>query len=371
MKKYLKKYYIETISIVILIVFSLLNMYKAPLLSVKYNNYFIKQIIWFLTGILIYLIIYKIKFKTIFKLRYILYGLNILLLIYVLIFSKSTNGIKAWVKIGPFTLQPSELIKITFPLCTIRLIKNRKYLLSLILFIVPSILILLEPDTGNVILLFFIYLYLLFNKETKKYIITFFVSLLIIFITSLVIFKYYPNIFINTFNGSLYYRFKRLFQINKNYQINNSLIGIGSASLLPIKINKLLIYIPEGITDFIFSFSICNYGIILTIFLLITYFMFIYSILKRYKKGLYYLKKKLIGTFIVVFTIQSIYNISMNIGFLPIMGIPLPFISYGGSNIISYFILYSLTTKKISSIEDKGNNNYKNNYRKVLVGKNS
>ncbi|MCR5788177.1 MAG: FtsW/RodA/SpoVE family cell cycle protein, partial [Bacilli bacterium] len=66
-------------------------------------------------------------------------------------------------------------------------------------------------------------------------------------------------------------------------------------------------------------------------------------------------------------TYQSIYNILMNLGLVPIMGIPLPFFSYGGSNVITYMIFFSLITKKISSIEDKDNNNYKNNFHKDLV----
>lgn len=371
MKKYFKKYIIESISVLIILIFSLLNMYKAPLLNSKYNHYFQKELLWILCGLLLFILIQKISFKKIFKIRYILYILNIILLLYVLIFSKETNGIKAWIKIGSFSFQPSELVKITVPLCIIKLINDKKYSISFILFLIPSILILLEPDTGNFILLFFIYIYLLLNKNNKKIFLFLFIIFLLIAITSIYIFKFYPSIISNIFNGSLYYRFKRLLSINKNYQINNALIGIGSSSLKPISLNKIIIYIPEGITDFIFSFNICNYGIMLSLILILFYILFINSLLKKYKKRMYYFKKKLLGSFLTIFTIQTFYNIFMNIGLLPIMGIPLPFLSYGGSNIITYFIMYSLATKKISSIEDKDNNSYKNNFRKVLADKHS
>ena len=364
MKNYIKKYKIETICLLIMISFSLINIYKAPLLNINYTNYYIKQIIWIIAGFILFIIIYKIKFKYIYKVRYILYFINILMLIYVLLFSKSTNGIKAWINVGPLSVQPSEFIKITFPICAIKLIKDKKYFLSLMLFIVPSILILLEPDTGNFILLLFIYIYLLINKNNKKIILLISVILLTIFISSIIIFKYYSKVMISLFNGSLYYRFKRILEYKNNYQINNALIGIGSSKLLPIKLNRLLIYIPEGITDFIFSFNICNYGIILTIILLISIFTFSYKLLSRYHHKLYYYKKKLLGGFLTIFTIQSLYNILMNLGLVPIMGIPLPFISYGGSNIITYFILYALITKPISY---KDSNNYKNNYHKGPV----
>lgn len=367
MKNYLKKNMLGSISLISILIFSLLNMSKAKLLSIKYSNYFIKQLIWILIGFILYFIVSKIKFKKIFKIRYFLYTINIFLLIYVLLFSKSTNGIKAWIKIGSISFQPSELVKITFPLSTIKLIKDKKYFLSFILFLIPSILILLEPDTGNFALILCIYIYLLLNKNNKKYIIMTLIVLFLLLFSSIIIFKYYPTIIINLFNGSLYYRFKRILSYKNNFQINNALIGIGSASLFPINHKKLLIYIPEGITDFIFAFNICNYGIILTIILLIFYFTLTYSILKKYTKRLYYIKRKIIGTFLTIFIIQTSYNILMNIGLLPIMGIPLPFMSYGGSNTIIYFILYALATKKISSIEDKDNNNYKNSFHKGLV----
>ena len=116
-----------------------------------------------------------------------------------------------------------------------------------------------------------------------------------------------------------------------------------------------------------FSFHVCNFGIIFSILLVLIYMYFTYLIFKKYKNTRYIFQKKLIGAFLTVFISQEIYNIFMNIGLLPIMGIPLPFFSYGGSNIITYFIFYSLITKKISSIEDKDNNNYKNNYHKVQM----
>ena len=366
MKKYITKHKVETICILLMIVFSLINIYKAPLLNIKYTNHFIKQLIWIILGVITFIITYKIRFKYILKIKYILYALNIMMLIYVLIFSKSTNGIRAWINIGPLSLQPSEFIKITLPLCEIDLIKNKRYFVSLTLFLIPSFLILLEPDTGNFILLLFIYIYLLINKNNKKIIMFISIILLTILITIILIFKFYPKIIINIFNGSLYYRCKRIIEYKNNYQINNALIGIGSSKLLPIRLNKLLIYIPEGITDFIFSFNICNYGIISCLLLIGIIYIFIYKLLNRYHNKLFYYKRKLLGTFLTIYIIQTLYNIFMNIGLVPIMGIPLPFISYGGSNIITYFILYSFTVKTISY---KDSNNYKNNYHKDLEDK--
>ena len=369
MKKYLKKYYRETIFLSIILILSLFNMKKAYLLNSNYINYFYKELLWISIGIIFYILIYKLKFKYIFKLRYFIYFLNILMLLYVLIFSKNINGIKAWINIGGITFQPSELIKISFPLISIYLVKNKKYFLNLVYFLIPTILILLEPDTGNATLLFFIFIYILINKSNKKYILMSFIVLLIISLSTIIIFKYNNKLFINLFDGSLYYRFNRIKNFNNNFQINNSLISIGNMKLFPIPLSKLLIYIPEGTTDFAFSFFLGNYGCILSLLLISSYFIFTYFLIKKYEKKKYYYSKKLLGSFLVIFIIQETYNMFMNIGLVPIMGIPLPFFSYGGSNIITYFIFYSLGTKTIKTILDKDSNNYKNNYHKVLVDK--
>lgn len=370
MKKYIKKNIKEIVLLLFILLISLYNMKKAPLLSNKYNSYFIKQLIWIVIGIILYIFIYKIKFKYIFKIRYFLYVVNILLLIYVLIFSPNINGIKAWIKIGSLSFQPSELIKITFPLISIDLVKRKKYILNLILFIIPSILILLEPDTGNFILLLILYLYIVYNKKNKKIFKIIFTIILICTVSSIIVFKYKSKFFINFLNGKLYYRYKRLLNFD-NIQITNGLISLASTKLLPINMNKTIIYIPEGITDFIFDFTAPNIGLILLLFLLVSYMLFIKCYIKKYKTKRFFFSKKLIGSFTILFSVQTIYNILMNIGFIPIMGIPLPFLSYGGSNIITYFIFLSIVNKKISSNEDMGNNNYKNNYHMVQMDKNN
>lgn len=369
MKKFLNIYKIEITTLSIIISLSLLNIYKATLLNKSYSSYFNKTIIFIFLSLVMGFIISRLKFKYIYKFRYYLYLINIILLIYPLLFSKSINHVKAWINLGFISFQPSEFTKFTCPLVLIDLIKKKKYIKSLIVFLIPTILILLEPDTGNVVILFLMYMYLLVNKKNKKIIYLLSTIVLSLISITVVLFIFKEKLFISLFNGSLYYRLKRIIDFKHNYQITSALIGIGNAKLFPISLSRIIVYIPEGVTDFIFSFSICNIGIILTIVLLMSYLFFIFNLIYKKSKYKNYFKKKLYGSFLIIFIFQSLYNILMNIGLVPIMGIPLPFFSYGGSNIISYIIMLFLINKKISSIEDKGNNNYKNNYHKVPVGK--
>lgn len=364
MNKFIKKYYKYIIPLTIILVFSLLNIYKGYLLKNIYKSYFKKELIILLISIFIFYIIYKIDFKYIYKYRYLLYILNIFLLIYVLIFSPKINGTKAWIDFKIFNFQPSELLKITLPIVIVPLIKEKKYIKSIILFIIPSILILLEPDTGNFVLISILFFYLLYNKKSKKILNLIILILSIIAVSTIIFFKFNPSLLTNIFNGKLYYRFERIFNINNNIQTKNALIAIGSSNLFNFNLKNINIYIPEGITDFIFAFNIENYGYISGLIIITMYFILIINLSNKYIKIKNNYKKKIIGSFIVLFTSQFLYNLFMNIGLLPIMGIPMPFLSYGGSSIITYTIMLSILTKKISSNEDKGNNNYKKNFQK-------
>ena len=130
------------------------------------------------------------------------------------------------------------------------------------------------------------------------------------------------------------------FTNGSSYQLENALITIGASNFFGVGLNKILLYIPEAPTDFIFAFSIGNYGIFSAILILISYLtMNIYLIIKTNKlKNISY--KIFIYSYLAIFIFHQIYNISMNIGMLPIMGIPIPYLSYGGtSTLINYLFL--------------------------------
>ena len=127
------------------------------------------------------------------------------------------------------------------------------------------------------------------------------------------------------------------------------MLSIFGSSIMQNGFQKILIYVPEGPTDFIFALSIGNYGILLGIIILIFYFFLLNNLLglikiKQDKKTNY-----LIISFVYMTFLQIIINISMNIGITPIIGITLPFLSYGGSSLLICFIylgmIFSLTNK--------------------------
>ena len=163
--------------------------------------------------------------------------------------------------------------------------------------------------------------------------------------------------FINLFGTNLFYRLDRLFSWSNGsgLQLENALSAIGSAGLLGHGFNKTPIYFPESGTDFIFAVYASNFGYIGVIFLISIIVYLDFNIIKLSKRKILDTDKYIIAGIIGMLLFQQIQNISMTIGLLPITGITLPFISYGGSSLLSYMIMVAI----LLNISTEKANNYK------------
>lgn len=336
----------------------LLSIYSFSAFLYK-NQYtlLIRQSIFFVIGFLLIFIIKKIDIKIILKYSFIIYILNILLLLFVLVFGSAKNGIKAWIDlpiIGSF--QPSEFMKIGIILLLSKLSLDFEckkscfkeeflfILKSFIIILIPSILTFLEPDTGAVFIYIIIFIFILFaSKLRKRWLFMFFIILLLGLSSIIFLYLKEKDIFISIFGSSLFYRLDRLFNwsTSSGMQLENSLIIFGSSGLFGRGINSIDVYFPEGHTDFIFTSFFSIFGLFGSIILFLLFIFFDFCILNmcNKKSNIYkYITFGIAGILIY----QQIQNISMTIGILPITGITLPFISYGGSSLISYMILLGL-----------------------------
>lgn len=329
MKRILNNKYIILIPIIILNIISLIYLYNTP--------YFYKQLIYIITSYIILFIISKINYHTIFKYSKYLYYISIFLLLLVLIIGKEIHGSKAWIKLYGISIQPSEIAKLSLIIYLSYLTyKHKSFLLLLILTIIPSILTFLEPDTGAIIFYIIILLTTLkYLKISPKKLIT--ISTIIISIIAIHIFLYISNkdILINLYGHKLFYRIDRLisFKQQNNIQNINSLISIGSHNL---------IYIPENHNDFIYASIISKYNLPIFIVTTISYLSiliyYIYHLNKR--KNISNIYNNIVLNMLIF---QIFYNIFMNLSLVPIIGIPLPFLSYGGSYLITLFFIIGLS----------------------------
>lgn len=351
-KKNLLNNLIVFIPILVLMVLSLLNMKMIGNVLSMYKNYFFKQLVWFILGFGVLIIIVLMKPKIIFRYSKYFYVINVVLLILVLFFGKTINGSKAWFNFGLFSFQPSELMKFTLALYLSERLAHESHtgfkselkfiLKAIFITLIPSLFVFLEPDTGAII----IYLIILFGvilayKIDKKWYIV--LGLLIIIFLGAFGYLYYCNkdLLIKLIGTSFFYRVDRLltFINNDSFQLNRALISIGTANFWG---QNNYIYIPEAPTDFIVALSISNFGILGFIVILVCFLVLdVYFLFKLFKeKKLKY--KMFYAGFIMMFIFAQVQNIGMNLGLLPIIGLPLPFLSYGGTNILVYFIFLGM-----------------------------
>ncbi len=353
-------------------IISLISIYSASMyLSKTLGNLVLKQAMWYAVGIIFIFIIYKLKISFFIKISPYIYLFNIILLLGLLFVGPVINGSRCWYIIeGIGSFQPSEFMKISLVLIEAYIIdkfsskeknaKNEFKLISLIfiVFLIPSILTFLEPDTGAVIIYFIITLLMLFISGIRLRWFIIGISMLIIIVASFLAFFFLKqDMFIKIFGSDFFYRIDRVinWQNGSGMQLENSLAAIGSSGILGHGFNKTPLYFPEAGTDFIFSVYASNFGLIGSCIFILLVVLFDIHLIKvgMSSKSIY---KYIISGILGIFIYQQIQNISMTLGLLPITGITLPFISYGGSSLLSYMILIGFVISIYNEKElDKNN----------------
>jgi len=356
----------------IFFIISVISIYSAQMyLSPTLGNLSLKQGIWYLIGFLTIFLIIKLNNSFFYKYAWYIYLANCILLLGLLFVAPDINGSKCWYVIkGIGSIQPSEFMKISLILMLARVLdnfyknykiptlKNEIFLLFQVLLVtgIPSLLTFLEPDTGAVIIYFIITLAMLFISGIRPFWFILFGIILSVFIGSfLYLYFLKQDLFINIFGSSFFYRMDRIinWKIGSGMQLENSLAAIGSSYLLGHGFNKTPLYFPEAGTDFIFSVYSSNFGFIGALFLIITFLLFILKIISIGKETINRIDKYVITGVVGIFLYQQIQNIAMTIGLLPITGITLPFISYGGSSLIAYMILIGIILNIYNNQEKK------------------
>lgn len=312
-----------------------------------------KQIMWVAVSLPIMIIVIFIDYEILAKLSPILYGIILVLLVAVL-FTSAINGATSWFEVGPFSFQPAEFAKIVIVLFMAWLITkvqakgkdevNRILKLGMILFAfaVPVLLIIKQPDYGTAMAFLVALIFMLFSAGIRKrYIITS-IILVVILVPVLYLFvlpehaKARIDVFLNP----------NLDPRGAGYNIIQSKLAIGSGQLVGMGLFKgnqtQLGFLYPKTTDFIFALIGEEMG-----FIVAAIIIFLYVILIT--KAVYVAKtaKDDLGSYIAIgiagiFFFHMLENIGMTMGLLPITGIPLPFVSYGGSSLLSNFIMIGL-----------------------------
>ncbi|CCY79794.1 putative uncharacterized protein [Mycoplasma sp. CAG:877] len=349
------------IPIVLMAIISIISIYSALTYTSKsLGNLALKQAIWYMVGVGLVFVLVKLGNEYLYRHTWILYVIGNLLLVVLLLFGTPINNSKCWLIIpGIGSVQPSEFMKIFIMLVLASMIHDfrNKYknpsLWEEFLFIVksfgvvliPSILTFLEPDTGAVIIYFIIYIAMMFVSGIR---IRWFVIAIILcgvgMGSFLGLYFFKEDIFIKVFGSSIYYRLERLFdwQTGSGLQLENALAAIGSSSLVGYGFNKTPIYFPESSTDFIFGVFASNFGFVGICLLLGIILYFDLSIIRLARRRINDTDKYILIGIVAMLLFQQVQNIGMTVGLVPITGITLPFISYGGSSLLSYMMIVGI-----------------------------
>ncbi|MFH1608986.1 MAG: rod shape-determining protein RodA [Patescibacteria group bacterium] len=311
------------------------------------DNFFNKQIIWVLLSFLVFFIFSFIDFRFL-KRTNILLSLFIflsLILSALFILGTISHGAKSWFDFGSFSFQPVDMMKLVLILLLAKYfsrrhveIKNIKHIfISGIYAFIPFVLVLLQPDFGSAIVIFFIWLGMtLVSGISKKHLLTLlFLGIMIFGLFWAFVFADYQKArVINFFNpmqdihGSGYNAIQSTIAVGSG-QITGKGLGFGTQSRLK--------FLPEYQSDFVFAAFSEEWGLIGSLLILLLFSLVIWRILVHAAFGFSNFEILFAVGIAIFFMSHIVINIGMNLGLMPITGITLPFMSYGGSHLMVEF----------------------------------
>ena len=340
--------YVLIISVALLSIISLFVMYSTDGGEVLFHtkNHFIKLAVFF--PLMIFVAFFNIKFWHNFS--YIIYLLIILLLVWVSFFGIKSSGSQRWMDVYLFVLQPSELMKVAIILCLAKYyhrlkIENVNSFTSIIfvlsLITIPIIFVISQPDLGTSILIALSGLIILWLGGVKfKYFMYSFITFLISLPFIISFLKPYQKLRILTFLDP------DRDPLGAGYQIIQSKIAIGSGGLDGKGFLKgtqsYLDFLPEKHTDFIFTLFSEEFGFIGSVGLLILYSIIIFRIMRIGSISRSNFARLFCFGYAFAIFIYIVVNLSMVLGLLPIVGSPLPILSYGGSSMLATMIGFGI-----------------------------
>lgn len=352
-----------TLSLILFLLFlvSCISIYSAQTTGQYNENYFIRQIFWYVVGVLIVAVVMFFDSDQYKKLTWYLYGFGIFLLFILLIapegIAPERNGAHSWFYIKGFgTIQPSEFMKafLILSLSKIIITHHEKYITKTfksdfwllmkmgLATALPLGLIMLQPDLGTSLVILAIFTGLIFVSGIAwKIILTIYGFGTLLGGTIIYYVIWAPEV-LEKYLKIQTYQFNRIYswidpenhQSGAGYHLYNSLRAIGSGLLTGKGFRERQVYIPESHTDFIFSVIGEEYGFVGASIVIGLFFILIYHLTKTALDTTDPFNTYICAGVISMITFHVFQNIGMTIQVLPITGIPLPFVSYGGSSLM-------------------------------------
>lgn len=336
--------WIMIITVFLLVGVGLAFIYSSSLSKGDFSN-FKKQIIFFLIGVFLMFALSFFDWRFLQENSYfilIVYLVLLLSLIGLFFFAPAIRGVKSWYKIGTFSLDPTEFAKIIliivlakyFSKKHIEIYQIRHILLSGFYVLLPAILIFLQPDLGSVLILIALWIGILIVAEIrfKQFLILIFCGLLLFIFSWGFLLKDYQKARVLSFLSPNE-------PLGTSWSQNQAKIAIGSGGVFGKGFGKgsqtQYGFLPEPQTDFIFSVIAEELGLLGVGFLFLLFSVLIWRIFQIALAGQSNFSRLFTTGFIILLISEIFIHIGMNLGLLPIIGISLPLVSYGGSGLIA------------------------------------
>ena len=321
----------------------IMNIYSTGFSAEGQAPFYLKQIQWLILGLIFMTIIFFMDYRVIVQYAYVIYALGIVLLILVFFIGSSSHGAQRWLGGGFFAVQPSELMKVIIIITLARYFDDHKsnepyklkeLFIPVLIVAVPFLLILKQPDLGTALILVIIFASIVFFMGVdKKSLIFSVVGGLILLPIAWHLLKDYQKDRLITFLSP------EKDPLGSGYHIIQSMIAVGSGEIFGKGFlsgsQTQLKFLPEQQTDFVFSVFAEEWGFVGGVILIGLFAVIIFWGLKIALQA-----RDLLGT-IIAFGLTAFIsweffiNIGMVLGILPVVGIPLPFFSYGGSAMLT------------------------------------
>lgn len=315
------------------------------ILSATSQNYATKHFFWLAISLIAVIFIILVDYSIVINCAPILYWSTVLLLIATRFIGSEINGAKGWIRVGGVSIQAAEFAKLGIIIMLAKKLNHmneginniKNFIILCIYAAIPMVLILVQPDMGMTMVCFFTVLGIFFMSGLNLKVIlggfgSLIISIMLVWNTSIMR-PYWKARLISFLNPEKYVK-------DYGFQLYHSLIAIGSGGIFGVGWGNGVSFktIPESHTDFIFAVIGEEWGLIGCIFLILLYSCLIIKFINIAKTA-----KDIFGKVVCIGITSSlmfsiIQNIGMNIGIMPITGIPLPLVSYGGSSMLTNFL---------------------------------
>ncbi|MGE6828366.1 FtsW/RodA/SpoVE family cell cycle protein [Priestia megaterium] len=339
---------------------SVVAIHSAEKIGQYDKNFVAQQVVFYIIGMVIIGFVMRFDSDQLQKLTWVFYGFGNFLLLLLLVapssIAREINGAKSWFTLPGFSLQPSEFMKVflIITLSTVIVKHNEKYRIRTVredflllgklgaVLALPLLLIMQQPDLGTALVFLAITVGLVFVSGVSwKIIAPAFLGITAVGSVILGLVVYAPNL-LEKYLGVKQYQFGRIYSwldpesysSGEGYHLKKSLDAIGSGMVNGKGIGNGVVYLPEGQTDFIFAVIGEEFGFIGASIVISLFFVLIYYLIKLGLETKNEFNSYLCVGVISMLTFHVFQNIGMTIQVLPITGIPLPFISYGGSSLM-------------------------------------